>query len=181
MSISILLNKCLDDPMAFFTAAVALVMLFNLGVNIWLALITRLSILSYRPYIGIETVNHNTSKYENDDILNISLVIKNFGKIPAKNIKINARKIICGQIRPMVRLNDPQNTILFPGVRSIQIVVLSPEEYSKVFVENATLNLLIQITYCGVKHKRKRKYKTCHTLEYNNIADCFTDAGGNWR
>ncbi|BDV43604.1 hypothetical protein GURASL_25270 [Geotalea uraniireducens] len=143
-----------NDPITLATIVIAAATVINVGAALWVSIKTseyteitkNIYNASNRPYIGIESFEVN--KDDNKHIL-INVHYKNFGTVPASNVKVNYDMLLDGNPgnHSNIELDDSKSNLFPQSIHNIRLKTGS--YYDDIISGKHKLDVVIDIKYRG--------------------------------
>lgn len=123
---------------------------------------------SNRPYVGILTIK--PTKLEERRKIHINIQSKNFGNIPASNVRLRFDALLDGYAKPDIktRLYDLKCNIFPQNIYDYGLFMSS--NYTEITNGKSVFELLITITYTGIDDK---PYKDYERWRYDSESNSF--------
>lgn len=132
-----------------------------------------------RPYIGRS--RHIIRFIDGKKIIDLSLFIKNYGTIPAKNVSAVINVFVNGTLLSDVENNKTEGQVLFPTQEHPIDFVFDlhkiPDSYDEIKNGKLTFEIITEIRYDGVT---KTQYTTKEKEVYKHIINSFLKVFGEW-
>ena len=172
------------NPTEFWTFIIASATIVNLLVALlmWSINISQLNFNKRafktinRPFIGVQKIETSSPDFKNK-LLNMKIVLLNFGNIPAKHVKINTETYYNNkmQIKPD---SSKAEAVIFPNVLLSNDGKIENYNFDLIFHNNYKYKVSVTITYQGIK---EIEYKTKQIFEYNKNKNSFIYIDGYWK
>ena len=185
-SIQVIYNSA-PDTSIIWTIVVALCAIASVYVAIRMLKATKkytevtenIFLTSQRPYIGRST--HKIRFVEEKKVIDLSVFIKNYGTVPAKNVSTIINIFVNGTLLSDVENNKTVGQVLFPTqehpIDFIFDLHKLPDSYYEIKNGKLTFEIMTEIKYDGVT---ETQYTTKEKEVYKHIINSFLKVFGEW-
>ena len=185
-SIKVIYNNA-PDPSVIWTIVVALCAVASVyvAIKMWKAtkkyteVTENIFLASQRPYIGRST--HKIRFVEEKKVIDLSVFIKNYGKVPAKNVSAIINIFVNEILLSDIKNNKTEGQVLFPSqehpIDFIFDLQNIPASYNDIKNGKLLFEIMTEIKYNGVT---KTQYTTKEKEAYKHIIASFIKVFGEW-